>query len=104
MDELITLAIWPVGALLLTLLLTVPVWIRALSSRRWPTTTGRILLSEGAVATGFRNSSILVPDVRYEYTVAGKAYQCRTVRFSYSAYRPIDTVIRYHAGHDVTVY
>jgi Protein of unknown function (DUF3592) len=104
LTDFIALAAIPLGTLFLTLVLTGPVWWRAIASRGWQTAGGRILSSAVAVGQGFRRRTLIVPDVRYEYKVAGVRYEGRTVRFNYSAYRPAETAARYHAGQQVTVY
>jgi hypothetical protein len=103
-DLIITLGFFPGVILLVTLLVAVPVWWRANASRGWLTTRGNIISSAMGVSPAPRAYWIKVPDVRYEYEVAGKQYEGRTVRFAYAAYHPADTVAWYHAGEQVTVY
>lgn len=88
----------------LTLALTGPVWLRALASRRWSTTTGCITSSTLVAGQGLRTGPFLVPDIRYEHKVAGTRYESHTVQFSYTAYQPAETTAKYTVGKQVTVY
>jgi uncharacterized protein YecT (DUF1311 family) len=97
--------VFPGGVLLLTLAFALPVWRRARASSRWSATSGRILSSVvTSPPPGTRWSSIRLPDVRYQYDVAGTSYVGATVRFSFSNSRPDETVARYPPGRHVTVY
>jgi hypothetical protein len=94
--------VFPGFVLLFTLAFALPVWRRARASRRWTTTSGRILSSEMTFPT--TRWSISLPDIRYQYDVAGTSYVGATVRFSFANSHTVDTVARYRPGHHVTVY
>jgi hypothetical protein len=91
------------GTLLFTLAFALPVWRRARASSRWTATSGRILSSEVSLPLG-RTWSTRLPDVRYQYDVAGTSYVGATVRFSFANSHTVDTVERYRPGRHVTVY
>lgn len=78
-------------------------WL-ALTSRRWPSTQGRVTRTE--VVPGRRDQAGY--SVRYEYEAGGRVYKGDRVRFggAISSNRGIarDTVSRYAHGSAVTVY
>jgi hypothetical protein len=75
----------------------------ALASRRWPTAPGRVTRS--VVVAGHRRQARY--DVRYEYTVAGRAYTGGRVRFggalNMNRAVALRTTMLYPAGRPVEV-
>lgn len=110
---------WPVVLLflllgLLTIIGAIVLHVEGVISESWPTTSGQIketTISESR-KTERQNSSprtrtIYTPQVRYEYTVEGQAYQSDRIALELTTYRTAGEAAtvtdRYPAGAPVTV-
>src|SRR5690348_10535881 len=76
---------------------------RALTSRRWPRTTGRII-SSGFV-DGSRGASAATAAVEYEYKAAGERRRSNVVNWNGFTYKSARRAFeRYNPGDAVTVW
>jgi hypothetical protein len=78
---------------------------RALRSRGWARTTGRVLATS-MLHLSWQLGTAHSPAVLYEYEVAGESYQGQTINYRgstrFGAAR--NTIVRYRKGTKVTVY
>jgi hypothetical protein len=95
-----------IAASLFTALSVLTLW-RAYSSRRWPRTTGQVIVSKVERA-GFAISLFYVLKIRYEYDIAGKIYKSDRYSFDPAVsiyHKKIEQIVsKYPTGRRIFVY
>ena len=95
-----------IAASLFTAFSVLTLW-RGYSSRRWPRTTGQVIVS-GVERAGFGISLFYVLKIRYEYNIAGRIYESDRYSFDPVAsiyHKKIEQIVRkYPTGRRIFVY